>query len=107
VTSSTQHKGNGALVQKRIVSTQYCELAAVVGSNPGADVYILIFELAAEPAPGAVPDFGFLADAGRPYAFALPRDVELSACTVVASSTLDTYTAAAGTPVTIQALLAA
>ena len=105
MSNSIQHKGNGAAVQKRIVSTIDCVLAAVMGVNSGADLFILIFESAVEPAPGAVPDFAFPADTLRAFAFAMPRPVELSGCTVVASTTLNTYTAAAGTPVTIQALL--
>jgi hypothetical protein len=104
----TQASGDGTLVQKRSISTIFCRLAAVLGQNAvgGADLYIQIHETAAEPNAGAVPKFAFLSDAGRAYAFAMPNPAEMSACYVVASSTLDTYTASAGTPVTIQALLA-
>jgi hypothetical protein len=93
-------------VQKLIVSTVFCRVGSIIGFNNGGDVYIQVHETAAEPAAGAVPAFHCLADAGRSWAIALPNPVEMSACTVVASSTLDTYTAAGGTPVTIQALLA-
>jgi hypothetical protein len=101
----TQVIGNGALVQKRVVRLNACKLAALVGFNNGADAYVQIHETAAEPAAGAVPIFAFQADAGRPYSFALPIGVDMGACTVVFSSTLDTYTASAGTPGSIQAIL--
>jgi hypothetical protein len=103
---STQVVGNGALVQKRVVFAGACKLAAVIGTNNGADCYIQIHQTAAEPANAAVPLFAFKADAGRPFVFALPCVADLDSCTVVASSTLATYTASAGTPVTIQAILA-
>lgn len=97
--------GNGALVQKRVIRTAFCRLAAVVGFNNGADLYIQIHETAAEPAAGAVPKFHFLAASALPYSFALPVPVDMDKCTVVASSTLATYTAIAGTPVSIQAII--
>lgn len=102
----TKHVGNGAAVQKLQVSTGFIRLAAVMGVNSGADCFILIFEGDTEPAPGAVPDFHYPADTLRAFAFAMPNPVDLSGCWVVASSTLNTYTASAGTPVTLQALLA-
>jgi hypothetical protein len=105
----TQVKGNGTLVQQLEASKIFCRLAAVMGQNAvgGADLYIQIHEkTAAEIGNGDTPLFAFLSDAGRAFAFAMPNPVELSKCVIVASSTLDSYTASAGTPVTIQALLA-
>lgn len=96
-------------MQKRVVFTGPCKLAAVIGVNngTGADpLYLQVHESAAEPAANAVPKFHCPVDASRAYAFALPNPVDLSACTVVFSTTLSTYTAAAGTPGTIQGLLA-
>jgi hypothetical protein len=102
----TRTIGDGELVQKRIISTVPCKLAAVCGYNNGGDLYIQIHELGAEP--GAVtPKFSFMAGEALPYSFALPCVVDMDACTIVASSTLEDYTASAGTPVTIQAILAA
>jgi hypothetical protein len=102
---STRTVGDGTLVQKRVVAKQYAVLAALVGFNNGADLYIQIHETAAEPSAGAVPLFHFLAVGTLPYSFALPCAVNMSAITVVASSTLATYTASAGTPVSIQAII--
>jgi hypothetical protein len=102
----TQRVGNGALVQKRIVSTVFCRVGSIIGYNNGADVFMQVHETGVEPAVGAVPAFHCLADTLRSWAIALPNPVEMSACTVVASTTLDTYTPAGGTPVTIQVLLA-
>ena len=102
-------RGDATAVQKRVLSTGPCRLTAVVGVNNGTGVdplYLQIHETAAEPAPGAVPKFHCPVDASRAYAFALPNPVDLDACTIVFSTTLSTYTAAAGTPGTIQALLA-
>lgn len=98
--------GNGALVRLRVIRTTFLRLIGVLGVNNGADTYIQVHETSAEPAGGAVPRFAWPADAARPYMFDLPHPVDLDACTVVASSTLDTYTAVAGTPVTIQAVVA-
>lgn len=100
--------GNATLLQKlvMVLGALGCDLVGIVGhNNAAADLYIQIHETAAEPAAGAVPIFSVLANSGLPYSFALPDAVHLSACTIVASSTLDTYTASAGTPVTIQAIV--
>lgn len=99
-------KGNGALVKTRVVSIGPCRLTAVIGVNNGADAFIQIHETAAVPSAAAVPKFSVPIDAARAYAFALPNPVDLDACTVVVSSTLDSYTDPGGTPVTIQALIA-
>ncbi len=102
----TQVIGNGALVTNRIVRTGFCRLVGVVGVNNGADMYVQVHETAAVPADNAVPLFSFPADAGRAYGFNFPNPIDLSACTVVASSALEKKTAVSGTPVTIQAILA-
>lgn len=102
----TRVVGNGALVRKLVASTAFCRLVGVVGYNDGVDIFIQIHELAAEPGEETVPMFAFPADQDRSFSFALPNPVDLSACTVVASSTLDTYTPVGGTDVTIQCLFA-
>src|SRR5947209_3430660 len=106
----TEIVGNAAAVQLRVVKTGCCRLLAVVGMNNGTGVdplFVQIHETAAEPAANAVPRFHFPIDANRPFSFALPTAVDLSACTIVVSSVLGTYTAAAGTPASIQAILRA
>lgn len=103
---STQPVGDGTLVQKRVVSTQACRIAAVLGVNNGAAAFVQIHETPAEPANAAVPKFHTPVAANGAYSFALPGVIDLAACTIVFSSTLATYTASAGTPGSIQALLA-
>lgn len=103
----TRTVGDATLVTSRVVSTGFTRLAAVLGhNNSGADVYIQVHETSAVPAGGAVPRFSVLAFTGLPYSFALPAVVDMDKCTVVVSSTLNTYTAVAGTPATIQAIVA-
>lgn len=104
----TQSVGDATLVTSRVVKKTYTRLAAFLGhNNSGNDVYIQVHETAAVPAGGAVPKFSVLAMANLPFSFALPAVVDMDACTIVVSSTLATYTAVAGTPATIQALICA
>lgn len=104
----TQSVGDATLVTSLIVKKAFLRLVGVVGhNNSGADVYVQVHETAAVPADGQVPKFSVLAFAGLPYSFSLPAPVDMDACTIVVSSTLATKTAVAGTPATIQALIAA
>jgi hypothetical protein len=103
----TKHVGNADLVLTRVVSIAFCRLVGLLGhNNAAADLYIQVHETAAVPSADAVPVFSVLANSELPYSFALPAPVDLSACTIVASTAVEKYTATTGTPVTIQALLA-
>jgi hypothetical protein len=103
----TRTVGTSALVGSLVVSTGFVRLAAVTGHNNGAaDLYMQVHASAAVPAGDAVPMFSVLAFKGLPYSLALPAVVDLDKCTIVPSSTLASYTAVAGTPVTIQAVVA-
>jgi len=102
----TKAVGDGTLVASRIAATAFCRMVGVVGQNNGADAYLHIFELAAVPANGTKPKFSCSIDAARPFTFFLQTPVDMDACCVAISSTQETLTAAAGTPVTIQVLLA-
>lgn len=105
--NSTQSIGNNAFVNSRIVRTIACKLHAVVGFNNGVDRYVHIHETAAVPANGTTPLFCFPADNARSFAFNLPdRPVDMSACTVVFSSTAETTTIVASGDASIQAILA-
>ena len=96
--------GNAALVTSRVVATRPLVLGGITGhNNNGSDLFVQVFEETAAPANGTVPMYSVKAFANSVYSFALPVGVDLSACTVVASSTLATLTAVAGTPITIQA----
>lgn len=98
--------GDGTLVQKRVVSPTFCRLMGVMGFNNSVGVYIQIHETAAEPGGGATPVFHYQADPNRQHYWEPISPVDMAACTVVVSSTVDTYTAAGGTNVSIQAILA-
>ncbi len=105
---TTQVVGNGALVSTRIVSTGYCQLRSVFGYNNSTACYIQIHQSATVPADQAVPLIAYAAPANSNH-YLIPGGavaVDLSACTIVCSSTLATYTAIGGTTVTIQALIA-
>lgn len=103
----TQTVGNGALVASLVVRNGPVRLVAALGHNNGADTFIQVHELGAVPGAGAVPKFSVKAFAGLPWTLALPTVVDMDKAVIVPSSTLDTYTAVAGTPVTIQALISA
>jgi hypothetical protein len=103
----TQVVGNAAAVLFRVIRAGSCKLVGVVGHNSGAvDLYIQIHESAA-PVEDDVPRFSVLAMAGLPYSFALPAPVDLDACTISASTDGNILALPEGTPITIQALLAA
>jgi hypothetical protein len=96
--------GNGALVLSRVVATRPLVLGGITGyNNKGSDLFIQIHEAAALPANATVPMYSFRAFANSVFSFALPVGVDLSSCTVVASTTVDSLTVDTGTPIAVQA----
>lgn len=98
--------GTSALVASRVVSTGPCKLVGVTGFSDGTAAYLMIFELAAVPANGTAAKYTIVMDAGRNFAFQLPDAVDLDACCIAPSSSVDTLTLVAGNHQSIQAVLA-
>lgn len=100
----TRLVGDATLGKALTVGTGFTRLVGLCGHNTGADCYIQVYSNAAGT---GVPLFSVLALSGMPWSFVIPGGVvDLDACYVKASSTLDSLTAIAGDTVTFQAILA-
>jgi hypothetical protein len=103
----TQIVGDAGLVQKRTVRAGSCRLVGFCGHNNGAaDLFIQAHDTLDCSGQALL---SVLAFKGLPYSFTLPAPVGFDRLVIAASDSADpsVYSAAAGTPVTIQAVLTA
>lgn len=87
---ATRSVGDGSLVDGRVICVRPEKVLDIVGTNNGADAFMLIFESATEPAEGSVPKFNFPVKAGLGWTFG--QKVDMTACYACYSSTLATKT---------------
>ncbi len=99
----TQTIGDSTKVDSRVISVRPCKVLDIIGVCVGATAFVMVFELAAVPANGTKALFTFPVQTG--LGFSLGDSVDMAACCVAFSTTVDTLTVTADTHGTIQGII--